>query len=113
MLLVGIICFVIKQMPTVYNTDIRYVTYIVQFGYIFPWACVIVLIVKQLNGLFSWKMFGFIGSISFELYLVHGYLMGWMGGFKNIPIILVLMIVPSVLLHLLTIKVIARKRKVI
>lgn len=94
----GLLFFICKQVYPI--TDGSYLDWSVKLGYRFVWGCDTFIVIYLLMNKFKFALFGAIGNISYEIFLIHGYFIetGMMSAYNMIIPCIVITIFSAIVL---------------
>lgn len=95
-IILGAIPFVVKQLCSI---ESEFVLYFLQLGYKYLWAMALLVVLMLVVNKFSINLITFLGKISYEIYLLHGYLVIWMTSITKIPLFIFSLVILSFFLH--------------
>jgi len=90
---IGCIAFAIKQM--IYIEEISYTMWLIKMLYRYMWAIAIIMLSWNVGKRFTLRMFAYIGMISYEIYLIHGYCLGIMSDAKMVVPCIIITVISS------------------
>lgn len=95
-LVIGLTAFAIKQLQVI---KITYIMCFLQLVYKIFWAITIMLLVLIMNRYSDLKFYRCIGIVSYELYLIHGYMFNWLSSIGKFPLFVLILGISSIILH--------------
>jgi peptidoglycan/LPS O-acetylase OafA/YrhL len=98
LIIMGMVAFSIKQ---AFTPQTEYVVSFLQLIYKFGWALMLVFLVNLLRKKMSLRFFSFMGTISYEIFLFHGYFWGLMKNISDIPVFVFIIGGLSIITHML------------
>ena len=94
--LVGCAAFALKQ---VLSPEMTYLIYLVQLIYKLFWMLTVIIVVYYALQKFSLALFSWIGAVSYEVYLIHGYMFDWLKTYYGIPLFIICVAAASFVMH--------------